>query len=152
MVPNKDEVQPRTNVGGNLEVQIVEMQQKAKDQEIMIQDLRWMIEHQGQQMNKQSEVQRLDQLACYYLYLMLTKEERVHRMIDLLWLYITYVIRINVDLPTTMKDFFGRALRINWRLALIKERESKEDKAKGKKTNQGKKKKRNYLVSNKVVR
>ena len=84
-------------------------------------------------------------------YLMLTEEERTPRMINLLRLDITQVIKINEDLPVTMEDFFGRALCINRRMDLIKENESQEDKAKGKEVKQGKKKKRNYFTSKKAI-
>ena len=61
---------------------------------------------------------------------MLTEEERTRRMIDLLRPDITQVIKFNEDLLVTVEDCFRRALRVNWRLALIQEKEAKEGKAK----------------------
>ena len=61
------------------------------------------------------------------------------------------MIKINVDLLTTIEDFFERALCINQNLALIKEGEPKKDTSKGKKINQGKKKKRNYPTFKKAA-
>ncbi len=58
---------------------------------------------------------------------MLTEEERTHLMIELLQPIIAQVIKFNEDFPVTMEDYFGKALRVNQRLALIQEREVTED-------------------------
>ena len=139
MASSNGENQPQVDLEESLKILIAGLQQKVKDQELLIQNLQWIVEQQGWKMKEQSEAQELEQKVCYCPYLMLTEEERAHRIIDLLWPDIAQVIKINEDLPTTMEDCFGRALCINQRMVLIKEKESKEDKAKGKQVNQGKK-------------
>ena len=94
---------------------------------------------QGQREKEQNKAQEHDRLACYCLYLMLTEEERTCWMMDLLSPNITQVIKFNDDLLVIIEDCFKRVIQIDQHLALIREKESKEDEASDKQSSQGKK-------------
>ena len=82
---------------------------------------------------------------------MLTEEERTCWMMDLLSPNITQVIKFNDDLLVIIEDCFKRVIQIDQHLALIREKESKEDEASDKQSSQGKKEKRSYLELGKAT-
>ena len=136
MVSSGNEIQSQTNMGESLKDQADRLLQKVKEQDLVIWNLQQVMEQQGKRMKEQEH----ERLACYYPYLMLIKEGRTCRMIEILRLEIAQVIKFNEDLLVTMEDCLRRALRIDRSLALIKEREAMEDKASDEQTSQGERK------------
>ena len=81
---------------------------------------------------------------CWYLYIVLIEEERVHEMLGMLRPDIAHVIRESDELPTTMVDCFGRALLAKYRLTQIQAEKAKKEEV----WRQKSKRKNNPLTSN----
>ena len=62
----------------------------------------------------------------WYLYIALTEEERAHEMLGMLRTDIAQAIRESDELPTTLVDFFGRALRAKYCLTQIQAEKDKQ--------------------------
>ena len=73
--------------------------------------------------------QSLKYCKWWYPYILLIEEERAHELLEMLQPDITRAIKDSDELPTTMVDCFGRALRAKHRLAQIQEEKAKKIKA-----------------------
>ena len=62
----------------------------------------------------------------WYPYIVLTEEERAREMLGMLRPDIARAIRESEELPTTIVDCFGRALRAKYRLTQIRAEKAKK--------------------------
>ena len=101
------------------------LQENVESQTALIQELRLALQRLEREKEQRETTHNLEYQRCWYPYALLTEEERTQEMLGMLRPDIARAITENEELPTTMADCFGRALRVKHRLAQIQEKKAK---------------------------
>ena len=96
-----------------------------ESQTALIQELRLALQRLEREKEQRKMAQNLEYRKRWYPYAMLTEEERAHEMLGMLRPDLARAITDNEELPTTMANCFGRALRAKHCLAQIQEEKAK---------------------------
>ena len=109
-------------------MEIRALQEKVEEQMMMIQELRITLQQQEREREEREMAQSLEYRKWWYPYIVLTEKERAHEMLEMSRPDIARAIRESDELPTTMVDCFGRALRTKYRLTQIQVEMAKQKK------------------------
>ena len=100
-------------------MEIRALQEKVEEQMMMIKVLQEAVQQPERERKERVTAQVYEYRKRWYPYIVLTEEERAREMLGMLRPNIARAIRESDELPTTMVDCFGRALRAKYRLTQI---------------------------------
>ena len=107
-------------------MEIRALQEKVEEKAMMIKVLQEAVQQPERERKERVTAQVYEYRKRWYPYIVLTEEERAREMLGMLRPDIARAIRESDELPTTIVDCFGRALRAKYRLTQIQAEKAKK--------------------------
>ena len=119
MAQSERSIPPLVNEKKEQMMEIRVLQEKVEEQTMMIKVLQEAVQQQERERKERETAQVYEYRKRWCPYIALTEEERAHEMQGMLRPDIARAIRESNELPTTIVDCFGRALRAKYYLTQI---------------------------------